>query len=98
MGSSRLAPVFASSNFLGAAVMLLYWHRPAGVHGQPASGFMALVSGPSYGLAQMPADKERRINVHFRIPFMTQWGQSIVLTGTGEAGPPVVHHSRDHFP
>eukprot|EP00775_Hariotina_reticulata_P007782 gene7782-7980_t len=44
---------------------------------------MALVSGPSYGLTQMPSDKERRINVHFRIPYMTQWGQSIVLTGTG---------------
>lgn len=28
-------------------------------------------------------DKERRINVHFRLPYMTSWGQSVVLTGTG---------------
>jgi hypothetical protein len=45
---------------------------------------MALMSGPTYGAVnQMPSDKERRINVHFRIPYMTKWGQSIVVTGTG---------------
>jgi hypothetical protein len=50
----------------------------------PAGGFMALMSGPTYGAVnQMPSDKERRINVHFRIPYMTKWGQSIVVTGTG---------------
>lgn len=50
----------------------------------PAGGFMALMSGPTYGMVnQMPTDKEKRINVHFRIPYMTKWGQSIVVTGTG---------------
>lgn len=49
---------------------------------------MALMSGPSYGgISQMSSDKqERRINVHFRIPFMTKWGQSIVVAGTGVEG------------
>jgi hypothetical protein len=42
------------------------------------------MSGPTYGAVnQMPCDKERRINVHFRIPYLTKWGQSIVVTGTG---------------
>lgn len=43
-----------------------------------------MMSGP-YGLVtqQQPVDKERRINVHFRLPFMTKWGQSLIVTGSG---------------
>lgn len=41
------------------------------------------MSGPYGPVTQLPVDKERRINVHFRLPFMTKWGQSLVLTGTG---------------
>lgn len=46
---------------------------------------MALMSGPSYGGigGGVPAEKERRVNVHFRLPYMTKWGQSIVLAGSG---------------
>lgn len=40
-----------------------------------------VMAGP-YGPVT-PMDKERRINVHFRIPYMTKWGESVVLTGTG---------------
>lgn len=53
-------------------------------HGQPAGGLLALMSGPYGPVTQLPTDKERRINVHFRLPFMTKWGQSLVVTGTGE--------------
>jgi hypothetical protein len=42
------------------------------------------MSGPYGPVTQLPTDKERRINVHFRLPFMTKWGQSLVVTGTGE--------------
>lgn len=52
-------------------------------HGQPAGGLLALMSGPYGPVTQPPVDKERRINVHFRIPFLTKWGQSVVVTGTG---------------
>jgi hypothetical protein len=34
-------------------------------------------------VTQLPVDKERRINVHFRLPFLTKWGQSLIVTGTG---------------
>lgn len=46
---------------------------------------MTLMSGPSYeGAVNMPSEKqERRINVHFRIPYMTRWGQSMVVAGSG---------------
>ena len=29
-------------------------------------------------------DKERRVHLQFRIPFMTRWGQSLMLCGEGE--------------
>lgn len=43
------------------------------------------MSGPYGPVTQLPVDKERRINVHFRLPFMTKWGQSLIVTGTGKA-------------
>jgi hypothetical protein len=30
-------------------------------------------------------DKERRIHLHFRVTYMTKWGQSVALSGTGGA-------------
>jgi hypothetical protein len=44
------------------------------------------MSGPYGPVTQLPVDKDRRINVHFRLPIMTKWGQSLVLTGTGAGG------------
>jgi hypothetical protein len=41
------------------------------------------MSGPYGPVTQLPVDKERRINVHFRLPFLTKWGQSLIVTGTG---------------
>lgn len=58
----------------------------SGAHGQPAGGLLALMSGPYGPVTQLPVDKERRISVHFRLPFLTKWGQTLVVTGSGESG------------
>jgi hypothetical protein len=44
------------------------------------SGSMAGL--PPFG---MGTDKDRRVTVCFRIPYMTRWGQSLVLMGGGGA-------------
>jgi len=67
------------------------------VHGQPAGGFMSLMSGPSYGLTQMPTDKERRINVRFEDPLHDEWGQTLALTGTGAASGDATQHIVDTY-
>ena len=55
----------------------------------------ALIRGSSSASGPTPSDcdlssgsnKDRgRVNIHFRIPYYTRWGQSLVLTGAGGLG------------
>ena len=55
----------------------------------------ALIRGSSSSPGPPPSDcdlssgsnKDRgRVNIHFRIPYYTRWGQSLVLTGAGGLG------------
>ena len=41
---------------------------------QPGSAFSPL------------GEPEKRINVHFRVGYMTQWGQRLVVAGSGVLG------------
>jgi hypothetical protein len=56
-------------------------NRPQDEHPE----LMPVALMPYGAVAQLPADatKERRISMHFRLPFLTKWGQSVVVTGTG---------------
>ncbi|KAI8466522.1 MAG: cytosolic 4-alpha-glucanotransferase [Monoraphidium minutum] len=64
----------------------------SGTVGRPGPGGPALppasaapmMLGPSVPQAPPSSlDKERRIHLHFRVPYMTKWGQSVSLSGTG---------------
>ena len=58
------------------------------------SHMSALIRGSSSSPGPTPSDcdlsgsnKDRgRVNIHFRIPYYTRWGQSLVLTGAGGLG------------
>ena len=60
-----------------------------------SSHMSALIRGSSSASGPTPSDcdlssgsnKDRgRVNIHFRIPYYTRWGQSLVLTGAGGLG------------
>jgi hypothetical protein len=51
---------------------------------QPDGGMLPQNPGWQPGVAYSPlGEAERRINVHFRVGYMTQWGQRLVLAGSG---------------
>ncbi|GBF89315.1 4-alpha-glucanotransferase [Raphidocelis subcapitata] len=46
-------------------------------------GMMLGPSVPQYRAPPSSLDKERRIHLHFRVSFLTKWGQSVSLSGSG---------------
>ena len=51
--------------------------------GVSSGGMMLGPSVPEYRAFASSLDRERRVHARFSVPYMTKWGQSVVLAGSG---------------